>query len=265
MNMAAIIGLIILVLAFAIFYGHYRFYSLVEEDKRLLFNHMGNTEKPVDLKDFEELPELMLNYLKEVGVQGKCKDCHLTLKQNGRIRKNPKSKWMDFTAKQFMTSLPTGFIWAAKSFPMFVKDKSVLGVGETFVTLFGLFSIGKEQSVKTNESALARCLAELPLYPVTFLNKNIEWEVNNENSVRAKIVVEGTKVAGEFFFNDNGLIERFESKRYRGETLEKFTGQMKAYKTFSGLYIPTKLKAIWNLSEGDFSYFECEITDYQID
>jgi hypothetical protein len=263
--MAALIVSIIVVLAFVMFYGHYRFYRWVEKDKRLLFNHSGNTEQLVDSDDFKELPELMVNYLKEVGVEGKCKDCHLTLKQHGRIRKDAKSKWMDLSAQQFITSVPTGFIWAARSFPMFVKDKSVVGIGETFVTLFGLFTIAKERSEKINQSALGRYLAELPLYPVAFLNDRISYKTLDDRSVSACITIEGTTAKGVFSFNKNGLIQRFESERYRGADLERFTGEFYAYKTFAGLYVPTKLKAIWNLKEGNFDYFIGEIVDYQID
>lgn len=262
--MAIIIGLVVFVLAISLFYGHYRFYRFVEKDRQLLFNHVGNTEQLVGSNDFKNLPKLMVNYLKEVGVEGKCNDCHLTLKQTGRIRKDVKSKWMEFTAKQFMTSVPIGFIWAAKSFPVFVKDKSILGTGQTLVTLFGLFD-RKDQSYKIDRSALGRCLAELPLYPVAFLNKNITWTVIDDLSVKAKITIEGTTAEGVFFFGRNGLIRRFQSKRYRGDGLEQFTGEMAEYKTFAGLYVPTRLRAIWNLKEGDFDYFECEIVDYQID
>jgi len=263
------LGSILLVLVFGsiflIFYGHYRFYHGVGKDKHVLFNHTGNTEKPVAANDLKKLPDTMVNYLKKVDVIGSCKDCHATIKQRGQIRKNVGSKWLDFTAKQYMSSVPIGFIWAAKSFPMFVKDKSVLGIGETNVSLFGLFSIAKERSKKINESALGRCLAELPLYPVAFLNNKISFKALDENKVRAVITIEGTTAEGIFHFDANGLIERFQSKRYRGTVLERFTGEMGNYKTHAGLYVPTTLKAIWNLEDGDFHYFTGEIVDYQID
>ena len=263
--MATVVGLVVFVLVLSLFYGHYRFYRLVERDKQLLFNHVGNTEQMVNSNYFKSLPGLLVRYLKEVGVEGKCKDCHLTLKQMGSIRKDFKSKWMDFTAKQVMTSVPMGFIWAAKSFPVFVKDKSILGAGETLVSLLGLFDTSEGHSNKINESALGRCLAELPLYPVAFLNKNISWSIVDDHSVKATITIEGTTVEGVFYFDHSGLIQRFESYRYRGENLERFTGEMTEYKTLAGLYVPTKLRAIWNLKEGDFDYFKCEIVDYQID
>lgn len=263
--MGAIVIVIVAVLVFALFYGHYHFYRAVEKDKNLLFNNNGNTEEPVVLDDLKGLPKLLADYLKEVGVVGKCRDCHLTLRQEGQLRKRPKSKWMYFTAKQFMSSVPIGFVWAAKSFPMFVKDQSIMGLGETNVSLFGLLTVAKEHTEKTNKSALVRCLAELPLYPVAFLNKGISWEVLSENALKATVIVDHTKAAGVFFFNAHGLIERFEAERYRGDDLEKFVGKLEEYKTLSGLFVPTKMKALWKLKEGDFDYFEAEVMQYRID
>ena len=265
MNMAAIITAIVFISIFAIFYGHYHFYHAVNKDKNLLFNSSGNTEKPVELDDLKDLPKLLVVYLNKVGIKGKCRDCHLSVKQKGRIRKDADSKWMGFSAKQFMTSAPLGFVWAAKAFPLFVKDKSIYGMGEVSISLFGVLPLGKQQSIKTNKSALARCLAELPLYPVAFLNKGIQWETLGENSVMAKVSVNGTQTEGIFFFNEEGLIDRFESERYRGEVLERFTGKLGDYKMLSDLYVPTKLKAIWNLDNSDFEYFEGEVVDYRID
>lgn len=262
--MGTVVIIIVSFLVFILFYGHFHFYRLVEKDTNLLFNKNGNTEKPVVSDDLKNLPKLLADYLNEVGVEGKCRDCHITIRQEGSIRKSPKSKWMDFSAKQLMSAVPLGFIWAAKSFPLFVKDKSVMGVGETSVSLFGLLRVAKAQSKKTNESALVRCLAELPLYPVAFLNKSIEWDVLNGNSMKATMIVNNVKAEGVFYFNENGLIERFESERYRGEVLNRFIGKLEEYEILSGLYVPTKMKAIWRLKEGDFEYFKGKIIDYRI-
>lgn len=264
-NMAQLVVTIVILLTLLLLIGQYRFYFLVEKDKNELFNLSGNTEKKVVSTDFEQLPDLLVRYLKEVGVEGKCGDCHLTLRQRGRIRSSAKGKWMGFNAKQFMSAVPLGFVWAARAFPIFVKDKSIRGIGEVSISLFGLVPLGKQQSHKTNTSALARCLAELPLYPIAFLNKGITWETMSENALRAKVVVEGTQTEGIFFFNRNGLIDRFESERYRGNVLERFTGEMGEYKILSDLYVPTKLKAIWHLDGEDLEYFEGEIVAYRID
>ncbi|UII79969.1 DUF6544 family protein [Flagellimonas sp. CMM7] len=263
--MALIIVLFVFTLVLYIFYGYYRFNTLVEKDKEQLFNLTGNSEKLVTKEDLAHLPNSMKNYLIKVGVIGKCKDCHAIIKQSGQIKQKQNGKWTDFTAKQFMTAKPVGFVWAAKAFPVFVKDKSIEGVGEVNISFLGLKSIAVNQSTETDESALGRCLGELAFYPVGFLNNTIVWKDIDENLVKATIIVGDTTTEGFFHFDENGLIDRFESKRYKDETLENFTGKVENYQIICGLYIPTKIKAIWNLKSGDFEYFNCDIVDYRIE
>lgn len=264
--MLLIVGILILiVLPLALFYGHYRFYHTVEKEVSDMFNMAGVKETLVTKKDLEALPEKLRNYLLKLGVIDTCKDCHVTFKQTGRIKTGQDKKWTNFIATQYMTANSPNFIWSARSFPIFIRDKSVNGKGEVKVSLFGLKYIAKSDGHKTDKSALARCLGELLFYPVGFLSDAILWEDLKNGSLKATTQVGDTKVEGIFFFNEEGLLYRFESKRYMGETLEDFTGIAEDYQLMNELFIPTKMRAIWNLKEGDFEYFNCTITDYKID
>ncbi len=263
--MELLIVALIFLLILSLFAGHYRFYHITEKDRDTLFNLSGNTELPVTKEELNALPKIVRAYLIKAKVVGKCRDCHLIMKQRGRIRQKEGGNWLDFTAKQVMTSVPPGFVWAARSFPIFVKDKCINGQGEVRVSFLGLKNMGVQLSREINESALNRCLAELPLYPVGFLSPAIRWEELDGKSVRAKISLGSTQTEGIFFFNDQGLMERFESIRYKGDLLERFTGKLENYEILEGLYVPTKMTAIWNLAEGDFEYFNSEIIDYRID
>lgn len=257
--------LILIVFPVILFYGHFRFYHSVEKEVSDLFNAMGVKETLVTKEDLEYLPEKLRNYLLKVGVIDKCKDCHVTFKQAGRIKTGQDKKWTDFTATQYMTADSPNFIWSARSFPIFIRDKSIKGKGEVRVSLFGLKDIAKSNGHKTDESALARCLGELLFYPVGFLSDAITWEDLKNGSLKATARAGETEVEGFFFFNEDGLLYRFEAKRYRDETLENFTGIAEDYQMKNGLFIPTKMRAIWNLMEGDFEYFNCTITAYNID
>lgn len=127
---------------------------------------------------------------------------------------------------------------------MFIRDKSINGQGEVKVSLFGLKDVAKSDSVKIDESALARSLGELLFYPVGFLSKAIMWKILPDGSLKAMVQVNGTVAQGIFFFNEEGLLYRYESKRYMGETLEDFTGIAEDYKQMGGLLIPSKMRAI---------------------
>ncbi|MEM8848108.1 MAG: DUF6544 family protein [Bacteroidota bacterium] len=257
--------LFVFVLPAAIFYGYYHFNKRVNKQVEYLFNLSGNTEKPVTQEHLQHLPQIVRQYVLKAGVLGKCLDCHAILKQSGTIKQKKNKRWMAFTAKQFMSTKPLGFVWAARSFPIFVIDKSIEGEGATNVSMLGYLPLVSEQTIKTNQSALARCLGELALYPIGFLNENIDWEILDDKSVKAKIVQNGTSAEGIFYFNDKGLIDRFVTHRYRGDSLEEFTGRVNAYEQKDGLLVPTELSATWNLVEGDFEYFNCKITDYKIE
>nr|WP_298995418.1 DUF6544 family protein [uncultured Allomuricauda sp.] len=255
--------LFVFVLPGAIFYAYYHFSKRVNKQVEFLFNLSGNTEKPATQEDLNHLPQIVRQYVLKVGVLGKCKDCHVILKQSGNIRQEKNKRWMTFTGKQFISAKPLGFVWAARSFPFFVIDKSIEGEGETNVSFLGYFSLGSDSSAKTHQSALARCLGELALYPICFLNEKINWEILDDKSVKAKIVQNHTSAEGVFYFNDKGLIDHFVTHRYRGDSLEEFTGRFNAYEKKDGLLVPTELSATWNLAEGDFEYFNCKITDYK--
>ena len=122
-----------------------------------------------------------------------------------------------------------------------------------------------QRSEKTDESALGRFLGELVLYPIGFLNQDITWRIINDKSVSAKLTQNGTSTEGVFHFDDKGLIDHFVARRYRNESLETFTGKLEIYQEKSGHLIPTRLRAIRNLKEGDFEYFNCDIVDYRIE
>ena len=257
--------LILVVLPVTLFYGHYHFYRSVEKEIYGMFHFTGKKETPVTQKDLVALPKKLRAYLLKVGVIDSCWDCHATFKQIGRIKTARDKKWTDFTATQYMTATTPNFIWSARSYPLFIRDKSLHGKGEIKVSLFGLKDVAKFNGPKTDASALARCLGELLFYPIGFLSENISWESLENGSLKAKVNINNTKAEGIFFFNEDGLLYRFESKRYMEDTLENFTGIAEAYKTMGGLYIPSKMRAIWNLNDGDFEYFNATIAEYKID
>lgn len=257
--------LILVVLPVTLFYGHYHFYRSVEKEVSEIFHLIGKKETPVTHKDLEALPEKLRDYLLKVGVIDTCKDCHATFKQIGRIKTAQDKKWTDFTATQYMTATTPNFIWSARAFPLFIRDKSIHGKGEINVSIFGLKDVAKIKGPKADESALARCLGELLFYPIGFLSDTISWESLENGSLKAKVNSNNTKAEGIFFFNEDGLLHRFECKRYKDETLVDFTGIAENYKTMGELYIPSKMRAIWNLKDGNFEFFNATIAEYKID
>lgn len=260
-----IIIILIIFFALLLFFGFYRFQDGVSKEIDGLLHQAGKGENRVVEDDLNDMPEPLKSYLKKVGVIGKSKDGHVVFKQQGRIKTGTEKGWTNFRAIQYMTASSLNFIWSAQSYPFFIRDKSIAGKGEVKVNLLGLKNIAISDGAKTDESALTRCLGELIFYPVGFLSEDISWEVINENSIRAKVSINGANTEGIFYFIPDGLISHFEAKRYMNESLEDFTGIAENYKTMDGLLIPTTMRAIWNLKEVDFEYFQSTITDYKLE
>jgi hypothetical protein len=236
----------------------------VFNEKKLLLNQFSRSQHSITNDDLSKLPIALKKYLIKAGVIGKYKDGHAIFKQRGRIKTSKEKGWTAFRAIQHMTASSPNFIWSAQAYPLFIQDKSANGKGEVKVNLFGLKNVATFNGPKADESALARCLGELMFYPIGFLSEHISWEVLNAHSLKAKVQMNGTETEGVFYFNEEGLLSSFQALRYKDEALENFTGIAEDYKSMDGLFIPSKMKAIWNLKDGDFEYFNCTITHYQI-
>lgn len=259
-----IVSLILVLLLMFLFYGSYKNRTEIKLEKEALFGQFIENNSPISNSDLTHLPSRFRSYLIKSGVIGKDRDSRVRFGQLGQIKTAQNKKWKQFKATQYMSSKIPGFIWSATSFPLFIRDKSICGIGEVKVNLLGFKDVAKFGDQKTNESALVRYLGELMFYPMGFLNSNISWEELSYDAVKATLKVNNVLAQGVFFFNENGLLYRFESNRYMGETLEKFKGIAEDYTMMEGLYIPSKMKAIWQLKNGEFEYFNAQITNYKI-
>jgi len=248
-----------------LFYSAFRIRKSITLEKEELFGLFDNNQRLISNADLDRLPAKLKSYLIKAGVIGSFRESNVSFTQKGQIKTAQNKKWRHFKAKQYMSSRLPGFIWSATSFPLFIRDKSFEGVGEVKINLLGYKNLATFHGQKINESALVRYLGELMFFPIGFLSKDIEWENNSKGSLKARLKVRNVVAEGVFYFNDDGLLHQFKSRRYMGETQESFTGIAEDYTMMAGMYLPSKMKAIWNLNNGDFEYFIAQITDYRID
>lgn len=242
---------------------------MVEQEKAILFNSETTDNSRVTLKDLERSPELLKNHLSHSNVVGTKRSLNLTIKQKGKIKVDVNKDWMPFTATQYFSSSYPGFVWYAKIFPIYVRDKFLDHKGEVKVSFLGLKTIAVATGKEVDQGSLLRYLGELVWMPSGLLDERITWSERNAHSLNAILTVGGLSVKGVFYFDSKGLINRFEAKRYfesNGKyTLEDWSAILDAYSTFNGILIPSKGRVIWNLKEGDFEYFIFEVTDYKMD
>jgi hypothetical protein len=257
--LAILIGLILLLVAF----GHLYFNSKVQSEIDSISNNESK-QSIIKKDDLDSLPDLLKNYLLKINITGKPLESSLFIEQKGKIRMYPSNKWLPFKANQFMSAKQPAFIWKANSFPMLVRDKFMDGKGEMKINLLGIKNIEVATGSEIDQGSLTRYLGELPVYPNALLDKRIKWEVIDQNALKATMQIENIVADGIFYFNKEGWVSSFKTKRYMLHSLKDFSGTFENFKEFNGLMIPTKLTAIWNLEAGDYPYFKCNIVNYEL-
>lgn len=245
--------------------GIKRFNNTVEKEKAILFDLNKKWSEKITEKDLDPLPTLLKNYLIKVKIIGKPKHCHVTFKQKGKIKTGTRKGWLPFVAKQHMSWVNSGFIWKAKSFPVLVRDKYLEQQGEVLVSLLGVKKISQNNSTEIDQSSLGRYFGELIWFPIGFLDPDIIWDTIDHKTVKGLITKGKQSLEAYFYFNNEGMIESFKTKRYRNHFLENFIGKTGNYKNFDGIMVPDKMVAIWDLKDQYLEYFNSEIIDYKLE
>ena len=180
------------------------------------------------------------------------------------FKMGPKKKWGEITTLQFNSVKPIARVAYMKfsSMPVSARDIYKDGYGEMKIKLFNLFRIAFENGKETAQSALITSFAEFLIIPGYFVSENINWETINDTTVRATLTDNGMVVSGLFYFNQEGLLKRFETEdRYYflGKDNYKkirYSGVVDSYKKQGNLRIAENAKVKWHLPEGDYEYYK---------
>jgi hypothetical protein len=244
-----------------------------EEKVISLFNEIEEeSTKAIDKDDIKDLPYPVQNWLTNSNVIGKEKIKTVHLKQEGRMRTKKNGPWMPSKAEQYFTVEEPGFVWIAdvKMAPLIHLsgiDTFNAGKGKMKIKLLSLFPVVDSEGPEMDSSTMMRYLAEMMWFPTAALSPYIKWEEIDRNSAKATMEHEGVSVSGVFYFNENGDILRFVGKRYKEVNgkyiLSDWGGINKEFKEFDGIRLPSKSNVTWFEEEGEFNWFELEITELQ--
>lgn len=186
------------------------------------------------------------------------------LKHSGLFR--PAKKWMPIQGQEYFTVQPPGFVWFGKAGFMSGKDSYYDGTGNLKIRLLSILKLVDVKGIEANQGELLRWLGETPLFPTALLpSKKLRWEPVDDSSVKAILTDKNLTIEGMFNFNEQGQITRFKAKRYKDKTLENWTVHYEDYRKISGMQIPFRVEAIWNLESGDFSYARFQIDKIEYD
>ena len=258
-----ILGFVVLTIVIIIAIGILSFQLGIEKEKKALFA-TTRTSTTIIEEDLDRLPKLMKDYLLKVGVVGQPRYCNVMFRQSGTIKTDQKKDWLRFKAAQYVSSENSGFIWKARAFPIFIRDKFQDGKGEVKVNLLGIKNLAVVSNFETNQSSLGRYFGELLWFPMGFLDEDIAWTEIDHDTIKGTIVKGDLTFEGYFQFNKEGLITAFRGKRYRDVVLEDFRGEAGNYILMNDILVPKTMTAIWELEQGDLEYFKAAITDYEV-
>jgi hypothetical protein len=224
-------------------------------------------------EEISNLPEPVQHYFKSCGYLGKEKMSSAEfIWGDVNFKMGVEKPWLKIKYQQnnFVTEPSRIAYIYSKMFgliPFEGLDKYQGGQGNMLGKLLKKVTLFDVTGAEMNESAAVTFLSESLIVPTCALQPYIKWEFIDQNRAKAILEYKDIKVEGIFIFNDKGEFTKFETdNRYmdlgdgRFEK-HKWTAVASNYIQKNDLKVPSKMKAIWNLPQGDFEYFDGTITE----
>jgi len=259
-----IVALFVIIFILIMFAANLIMKSRLENNINKLFSSSKSLDRVFSYKEIESLPEPVQRYFKYSLPESTAYISSARLKHEGTFRLKPGQKWSSIMGEEYFTAQEIGFVWFGR-LPLFsVIDQYIEGKGYLVAKLFSLIKVAEAEGKKIDQGELLRWLGESPWYPTALLpSDKIKWESRDEDSAKIILSNHGQVVEGVFYFNKQGQIIKFTTKRYKEETLENWTGYYRNYKEVKGIQVPHDVEVVWNLESGDFSYARFNITEIE--
>lgn len=270
---SAIVILILIIFGLtAAAWGKWQFERQITAELEGLEKQNSTADQSIRQTDLDDLPEIVQLWLNKVGVIGKKRISAVNLTQKGLMKLEPEQKeWFKPEAEQFITVSEPGFLWQVDLAMLPViktKGRDLFYQGDASMLIkiaYLLPVVDQGANAKINESALHRFLLELPWYPTAALNDYLEWEEIDSTTARATINYQEVEATADFVFDQEGNLLRTEAMRYKesDESAEriKCSGELRKYKEFDGIKIPSEIDVSWYLDSGKFTWFKVEVEE----
>jgi hypothetical protein len=218
--------------------------------------------------DLEGLPPPVARYLRAIGAVGRPRVVAYQLRFSGRIRSDPGSPWMPFTADQrSAVDGPTRlFLMRARmrGLPVQAFHRYQAGRATMRVRLGGVIPVADASGEVMDVSETVTVLNDMCLLaPATLLDRRIAWTPLDDRSARARFTVNAHTVSATLSFGDEGLLTDFVSDdRSRASadgksfTRLRFSTPVHEYREFDGLRLAAFAEARWQGPGVDFAYGE---------
>ena len=199
------------------------------------------------------------------------------LHHGGTFRTRLDGKWLPIRGQQWFATGPPGFVWWGRIAMMpglwvEARDRSIDGAGNMLVRAESTITLADARGPELDQGALLRLLGEMVWFPTAFLDERyVAWDPIDERHAMARLHVGGRAVGGVYEFGDDGLPAAFRADRYRDlgggrSALTPFLGQCEDYRAESGLIVPHRMTALWQVGGRDIPYarFLVDRIDYDV-
>jgi hypothetical protein len=225
--------------------------------------------KPVLLteSDLQHLPPVVRKYLEYTGCIGKEKLFNARIKFEGKIRSGPDADWMPFTSEQYnFFDIPTRIFYInarkmgipVKGIHLYKDEKAIM-----VIKLFGLFKVVDAKGTEMNQAETVTIFNDMCcMAPATLIDKNIQWEIIDPLTVKAKYTNGNITISAVLYFNDKGELvnfisnDRFDTSDGKIYKNYPWSTPIKEYKDFNGIRTISSALTIYKRPDTDFCYGE---------
>lgn len=244
---------------------------MAREMDAMLADARPSTVTIVTERDLEALPEPVRRWLRYSNVVGTRLPATVRLRQDGQFQMDGRG-WMPFSAEQYFTINPPGFLWKA-TFRMapFVsvtgRDRYRAGEAGIEMRVLSLIAVARKSGGGLNQGALLRFLGEVQWFPAAALADYIAWEPVDADAARATMTWGGISASMAFRFDAVGRLVELAALRYndsRGRN-ESWVNRNDSDQEFGGIPVPVAGEARWDYQSGPYPYIRWRITTIEHD
>lgn len=248
--------------------------SAFEKDiERLIAsNRLQTVDGAFTEEDFAHLPAPLQKYLKSCGYIGTPRMSYMKIEFNDVAfaqGKNGPNLTIDYTQYNFVHEPSRMALIDSSMFgiPFEGYDYFENGVGGMKGVIAKTITLFDQTGADMDKACLATFLAESLFAPSILTQDYISFEEISDYEVRAAITFGGQTASGIFTFNEQYEMISFVTND-RAVTNPDGTMEYVPWSALCGEYKlsdcgimhPTKMQAVWNYADGDFFYFNGEIS-----
>lgn len=227
--------------------------------------------------DSVALPESVRKYLSFALSDTVSEIRFVRVKENALYKMNLSSGWKKAKGEEYFVPGINAFLrHSGITYMMFVpvsaKELYFRNRSESVYKYFSCIPYRKMEGREAAQTELAGFLLSTVLFPAALMpGRNVRWESSDSLSARAILTDNGITVSALFSFNEVGEVTSIKTDdmyfNWEGD-LRKVTHitDLTGYKDFSGVSIPTRIDASWQLGRNKFTYLKTYITeaDYSV-